>query len=261
MIKKYGGTQVMANKKNWEEETSVQNENKESRVLFSFKDFFSIFTDFVKFCKETGPLRIVGYVVFFLFTAYAVHIGTHPEIIFEKYEEFAERRHAESFFYRMKTSPQIQSYMDQMRLESEGMRTFIIEMHNGKYNAAGLSFNYGALTYESVAEGNASVIDDYLDFALERYPTLGKIYEEGYWSGTVEELMEIDRHLALKLQSNNVEYIAATMIYGTKGDIGFIGVTYDHTDVNVSKTKQVLVKYAMKISPLLDGTQVGKEKK
>ena len=60
MIKKYGGTQAMANKKNWEEETSVQNENKESRVLFSFKDFFSIFTDFVKFCKETGPLRIVG---------------------------------------------------------------------------------------------------------------------------------------------------------------------------------------------------------
>ena len=136
----------MANEQDWEEDIpTTQNDKKESRVLFSFKEFFGIFTDFVRLCKETGPLRIAGYVVFFIFTAYAVHIGTHPDIIFEKYEEYAEQRHAESFYYRMKTSPQVQSYMDQMRLESNGMRTFIIEMHNGKYNAAGLSFNYGAL--------------------------------------------------------------------------------------------------------------------
>lgn len=249
----------MANEQDWEEDIpTTQNDKKESRVLFSFKDFFGIFTDFVKLCKETGPLRIAGYVVFFIFTAYAVHIGTHPDIIFEKYEEYAEQRHAESFYYRMKASPQIQSYIDQMRLECNGMRTFIIEMHNGKYNAAGLSFNYGALTYESVSEGYDSVLDDYIDFSLERYPTLGRIYEEGYWSGTVDELMEYDKHLALKLKSNDVEYFVATMIYGTKGDIGFIGTTYDHTDINVAKTKQVLVKYAMKISPLLDGAEAKK---
>ena len=252
----------MTNEQDLEEDIpTTQNDKKESRVLFSFKDFFGIFTDFVKLCKETGPLRIAGYVVFFIFTAYAVHIGTHPDIIFEKYEEYAEQRHAESFYYRMKASPQIQSYIDQMRLECNGMRTFIIEMHNGKYNAAGLSFNYGALTYESVSEGYDSVLDDYIDFSLERYPTLGRIYEEGYWSGTVDELMEYDKHLALKLKSNDVEYFAATMIYGTKGDIGFIGVTYGHTDINVAKTKQVLVKYAMKISPLLDGAEANKKNK
>lgn len=251
----------MANEQDWEEDIpTTQNDKKESRVLFSFKEFFGIFTDFVRLCKEMGPLRIAGYVVFFIFTAYAVHIGTHPDIIFEKYEEYAEQKHAESFYYRMKASPQVQSYMDQMRLESKGMRTFIIEMHNGKYNAAGLSFNYGALTYESVSEGYDSVLDDYIDFSLERYPTLGRIYEEGYWSGTVDELMKKDKHLALKLESNDVEYFAATMIYGMKGDIGFIGVTYDHTDINVTKTKQILVKYAMKISPLLDGAEAGKKK-
>lgn len=251
----------MANEQDWEEDIpTTQNDKKESRVLFSFKEFFGIFTDFVRLCKETGPLRIAGYVVFFIFTAYAVHIGTHPDIIFEKYEEYAEQRHAESFYYRMKTSPQVQSYMDQMRLESNGMRTFIIEMHNGKYNAAGLSFNYGALTYESVGGGYDSVIDDYLDFALERYPTLGNIYEDGYWIGTVDDLMKEDKHLALKLKSNDVEYFAATMMYGSKGGIGFIGVTYDHTDVNIPKTRQLLAKYSMKISPLLDGAEAGKKK-
>lgn len=251
----------MADERGWEDDVPTQNEDKkESRVLFSFKEFFGIFTDFVQLCKETGPLRIAGYVVFFLFTAYAVHIGTHPDIIFEKYEEYAEQKHAESFNYRMRTSPQVQSYMDQMRMESDGMRTFIIEMHNGKYNAAGLSFNYGALTYESVSEGHESVMDDYIDFSLERYPMLGQIYDNGFWSGTVEDLMDEDRHLALKLESNDAKYFAAAMIYGTKGDIGFIGVTYDHTDVNTLKIKQVLVKYAMKISPLLDGEEAKKKK-
>ena len=160
---------------------------------------------------------------------------------------------AESFYYRMKASPQVQSYMDQMRLESKGTRTFIIEMLNGKYN-------YGALTYESVSEGHDSVLDDYNDFSLERYPTLGRIYEEGYWFGTVDELIKEDKHLALKLKANDMEYFAATMIYGSKGGIGFIGVIYDHTDVNIPKAKQVLVKYAMKISLLLDGAEAGKKK-
>lgn len=164
----------------------------------------------------------------------------------EKYEEYAAQKHAESFYYRMKTSPQVQSYIDQMRLESNGMRTVIIEMHE---------MHNGTLTYESVGDGYNSVIDDYIDFSLGRYPTLGRIYEEGYWSGTVDELMKYDKHLALKLKSNDVEYFAAMMLYGTKGVIGFIGVTYDNININVAKTKQILVKYAMKISLLLDDAE------
>ena len=197
-----------------------------------------------------GTLVMSGLFCFMLSEYVISNVGTHPDIIFEKYEEYAEQRHAESFYYRMKASPQIQSYMDQMRLESKGMRAFIIEMHE---------MHNGTLTYESVGDGYNSVIDDYIDFSLGRYPTLGRNYEEGYWSGTVDELMKYDKHLALKLKSNDVEYFAATMIYGSKGGIGFIGVSYDHTDVNIPKTRQLLAKYSMKISPLLDGAEAGKK--
>lgn len=252
----------MAEDRDWEDVSPSENsDKKESRVLFSFKEFFGIFTDFIKLCKEMGPIRLMGYVVFFLFTAYAVHIGTHPDIIFEKYEAYAEQRHAESFTYRMKTSPQVQSLMDQLLLESGSMRAFIIEMHNGKYNAAGLSFNYGALTYESDANGAISIMDDYIDFSLERYPMLGQIYEDGFWGGTIETMKKDDHHLAFKLESNDAQYFAAAMIYGEKGDIGFIGITYDCTEVNTPKIKQLLLKYSAKISPLLDGAQAGKKKK
>lgn len=253
----------MTEDKDWENEDSSTNEKKSSRVLFSFKEFFSIFTEFVQLCKETGPLRVAGYVVFFLVTAYAVHIGTHPDVIFEKYEEYVEQKHSASFNYRMKNSPQVQSYLDQMRLETDAIRTFIIEMHNGKYNAAGLSFNYGALTYESVADGYDSVMDDYIDFSLERYPMLGQIYSDGMWYGTVESLMEKDKHLAFKLKSNEVEFFAATMIYGTKGDIGFIGLTYDTipNDADIKQIRQNLMKYSNKVSPLLDGTEAQKKTK
>lgn len=207
-----------------------------------------------------STLMMGGLFCFTLSEYVASNMGCNSaEYHMEKYEEYAAQKHAESFYYRMKTSPQVQSYIDQMRLESNGMRTFIIEMHNRKYNAAGLSFNYGALTYESVSEGYDLVLDDYIDFSLERYPILGRIYEEGYWSGTVDDLMKYDRYLALKLKSNDVEYFAATMIYGSKGGIGFIGVSYDHTDVNIPKTRQLLAKYSMKISPLLDGAEAGKK--
>ena len=93
---------------------------------------------------------------------------------------------------------------------------------------------------------------------MERYPTLGNIYEDGYWIGTVDDLMKEDKHLALKLKSNDVEYFAAAMIYGSKGGIGFIGITYDHTDVNIPKIRQLLGKYSIKVSPLLDGAEAGK---
>ena len=39
----------MANEQDWEEDIpTTQNDKKESRVLFSFKEFFGIFTDFVR---------------------------------------------------------------------------------------------------------------------------------------------------------------------------------------------------------------------
>lgn len=222
-------------------------------LIEGFNNFLAPFKDFIELCKREGVGRVFLYLFAFAFFSYMIYITTHPQVIFEKYEEYSEKIHSESFNKRIKASPQIQSCLNEMRYETDAYRCFVIEMHNGKYNAAGLSFNYGALTYESAADTTSSVIDDYLDFALERYPILLAIHSDGYWEGTADELVKIDKHLGMKIRSNGSEYIALRLLYGENGEIGFIGLTYSEPEPKTKKLRVYLTKYGAKISPLLGG--------
>lgn len=185
----------------------------------------------------------------------------HPEKIMDRITKYSEEKHAKSFAYRMESSPKIEDCLDKLVLESDAARAFIIEMHNGKYNSAGLSFNYGAMNYESVNEGIESVRDDYVDFTLERFQLCYKVYKDGFWSGTIDELSKVDKRLALRMRSNDTrtDYLAVVMIYGENSEIGFLGITYHKGDeIDEEKTHKLLMKYAAQLSPLLDGSMAEK---
>lgn len=227
------------------------------------KASFNFFKEFANFVEKHGIFRTIMYIVVFIGFSIGIYVARRPEILFEKYERYVERKHTESFTYRMRQTPVIQATLDVLRNEAGANRVFIIEMHNGKQNASGLSFTYGSLTYESKRVTTTSIFEDYKDFTLERYPTIGvKVYGDGYWAGTVEEVEKIDEHLAYRLRSNNTEFIAGVMMYGEYGAIGLLGISYARKeDVDRNLVRNLSYKYIAKIAPLLDGANAHAKKK
>lgn len=221
------------------------------------KKFTDAFTEFKKLVDEHGPLTIINTLLLALIVSLGVYFIKKPEAFIERCDRYMEKKHEASFNYRMTNSPQVQTYLDDLCLETGAKRCFIIELHNGKTNATGLSFNYGKLSYESDRFGVVSVGEDYSDFSIERYPMAFKVYKEGYWTGSINDFMTIDKHLALKLRSNDAEYLCLSTLYGENGEIGFIGLSYGKGDKIMEKNKlhSCIVKYGNKISPLLDGAK------
>lgn len=209
-----------------------------------------------EFIEKHGILKTLAFTLVTLVVSYTAFLMTNPKIAFEKFIEYSEQQHNKSFDYRMKSSPMVQAHLDNLKYESGAYRCFIIELHNGKNNATGLSFNYGSLTYESCRNDSVkSVVEDYDDFSIDRYPLAFKVYNNGYWAGTVEELKTVDKHLAYCLTSNDANYIALTVIYGKNSEIGFLGISYQSCDsINTSTIHTMLNRTASKISPLLDGS-------
>ena len=183
----------------------------------------------------------------------------NPLELYEKISDIKEKKHNESFEKRMESSPLIQNTLDLMMLELSCDRAFIIEMHNGKYNSAGLSFNYGEVNYEISKHDTEYIMDIVGDFQLNKFPFFSIIYTSGYWYGNIEELIKIDKRFAYILKANNVKYLYIKTIYGKKNEIGFLVIAYDEKPKLSEYTISVKMdKYSSKISPLLDGTIIKK---
>lgn len=217
--------------------------------------------DVINMIDEFGIIKMIYGTIVAVLLSMISYIIVNPSIIFEKYDAYAEQRHTESFNYRMENTPVINNIMRQMVLETGAIRSFVIEMHNGKSNSAGLSFNYGTLTYEGLRDSVESIKEDYNDFTLDRFPILNIVYRKGSWIGSIEELRKIDKRLAYRLESNDADFVALQMLYGVKTEIGFIGVTYSKNDKlpTEREIQNYLHSYAPKIAPLLDGEKA-KEK-
>lgn len=213
----------------------------------------------IKFFDKYGYLRTICSVVMMLFMSYSIYLMMNPSIIFERYSVYEEEKHKASFNYRMESSPKVLNYLNELVANSKCDRAFIIELHNGKYNSAGLSFNYGSLTYEALKEGEESIQEDYADFTLDRFPFIMFISKKGYWFGSINEIEKIDPKMGYKLRSNNVRYMSIMPIYGETAEIGFIGISYTtHSSKIPNNVDKLLYKYSQIISPLLDGSKAFK---
>lgn len=219
-------------------------------------NIYSTISNAIKFIDKYGVFKLVKTCFVMVFLSYMTYLTCNPEVIFEKYKTFDRRIHEQSFKKRMESSSLVKSYLDQMLLETGGMRCFVIELHNGTCNSGGLSFNYGSLTYESDKDGAESIMEDYDDFSLERFPFVLHMWKHTTWCGNMTDMCSIDNKMALRLQSNGVDYLYATTIYGKDEILGFLGVTFAEGDyVDINKVRMASGKYASKLSILLDGVK------
>ena len=52
--------------------------------------------------------------------------------------------------------------------------------------SSGLPFLYGDMRIEEVADGINNVDDEYTDFQLSKYPFIGKVFDDGFYWGAIE---------------------------------------------------------------------------
>lgn len=204
-------------------------------------------------------IQFTFYVVVILFITIISIMFTRGSF-FERYNVYQSEQHMQSTEYRMLSTPQIIACLDHLVLETGADRAYVFEYHNGKNNPSGLQWQYADMTF---TDSNCDdIADEYQNLPLNRYVFPFKLYSDGLFIGTTEELSIIDKRLALRIESNNVCQIATQMIYAeNNAELGFIGISFTDKCLLDEKTlKTILNKYCMKITPLLDNANCQKIK-
>lgn len=190
-----------------------------------------------------------------LFIVFAVgQFVFNPESIIKRYEEINSKRHTESVIKRLENEPEIRRNLISLKEELDADRVYVLETHNGGTNLAGLPFLYVDLTYAEPKSSLTWLENEYKNVRLSRYPWATELYQNSFYSEPIEYLKDLDPELYFRLNSEDVTYMAAIMMYGTNNPSGVIGVVYTSNDNMPSKDeiRKGLIKYSSKLSPLFN---------
>lgn len=216
----------------------------------------------VKLVEKYGLLKIFKALLVLAIFIYILYSGANIDKVIERITreaiqtEQVERTeaHDRALLVRQSIKPTIDNLLQNTLISMKADRAFVMEMHNGTNNTAGLPFIYGEMTYESVAEGVTHIDEDYQNINLSRFNLPLHVVKTHLWVGSIEELKEIDPKFANRLAANDVTYLAVAIIHGVKNELGFFGLTYCNGDTPKS-TKEITVKLmeaTQKLSTLLD---------
>jgi hypothetical protein len=101
----------------------------------------------------------------------------------------------------------------------------VLEMHNGKENPTSLPFLYCDMTYEETRDHVPYVSEEYEDLNMSKFQFPSFLYKNKIFYGSVDEIIEIDKKLGLRLEMNDVKYIGMILIR-TNTDIGFVTISW-----------------------------------
>lgn len=221
----------------------------------------------VALIERKGMWRIVQALLVILVFVYFVNNGeqflggiieTVTTKTIEKDTEIKVTKHDMALEVRQTIKPQMTAILRSTLDVLSADRVFVMEMHNGTNNTAGLPFIYGEMTYEEVADGVLHVDEDYTQLNLSRFNFPLYIEKNHIWQGSIEELSKIDDKLAKRLASNGVTYFIISHIHGVKNELGYFGISY--CDNNQPKSKDFIttkmLEMTQKISTLLDATNI-----
>lgn len=164
------------------------------------------------------------------------------------------KEHDEKMKQRRRIKPYIMKLLETTLNETESGRAFVIELHNGSSNTAGLPFVHGSMTYEVVAHGIDPVDEDYQNISLTRYSFAEYLHQHGLWYGNIEEFTRIDPKLGKRIGNNGGKYIVVTTIKSDTNEIGYFGfIYYDSMNHSYGKeTMELMLHAVQKLSKWLD---------
>ena len=202
-------------------------------------------------------LKAIFVISLFIYAIYNVsNIGSVVEAAFDE----QRKRHDMAIEYREEIDPIIRLQLNQLLLNTGCNRAFVIEMHNGEKNMAGLPFKKGEMTYEEVSAGTVRIDEDYTNLNLSRFPFTTYLKDHISWYGSTQELRKIDEKIALRLESNDTKYIFIKCLYASNGkETAYLGITYnkeqDFTPEQILKIRDYAEKASNIIVTKLDITK------
>lgn len=229
----------------------MKNQETKINILTSL---FGIFQKSVEWSKKYTFFEILKGLFTLIISCAVLFIFLNPSYFLERYEQFKDRQHTAEIDKRVEVSPKIQIILDKLLLATKANRAFLIEVHNGTNNLNGLPFLFGDMTYEEVSNDNLEYISElYQNMPLSRFLISQKLFEDGFWYGTVDELATIDKRLASRIKINNGSWIALILLKGAEQYLGVIGVSFtDSSKVNKEVVGRNLRTAAINTIALLD---------
>ena len=155
-------------------------------------------------------------------------IIAETEEILTNQNKTAEDDHTKGTLIRREVTPKINKTIVKMLYELQADRTCILEMHNGKENPTALPFDFCDMTYEETRGRLPYIADEYEDLNMSKFTFPDYLYEHRVFIGSIEEIYNIDKKLAMRLELNDVKYVGIILIR-TNIDIGFLMVSYTTT--------------------------------
>lgn len=182
----------------------------------------------LQICDKYSVLQILKALAVLITVSVVLFIAFNPSRIFELYDDYKERQHDEAMKQRTLHAPQIQTALDQLRINTKADRVLFLEYHNGTVSTGGLPFKFASAAFESLSDDIYPVASQYADVNLTLLPFASYIHKHSYHCGNIELLKDIDKSLMYRMMSNDVEHLAITEVRGVKEPLGILVLTYTH---------------------------------
>lgn len=209
---------------------------------------------FIEHFKENWKWWVFGglYILTLVFFYTAISQG----FIFNSYQDKLDNDHKKSVEYRMKSTPIIINYLNSLAVETNAHRAFIMEYHNGKSNSTGLKWQFADLTFSN--DNTDHNMYNYVDMPLTDSPHTLYLHRNTYFVGTIEDLKQFDKKLALRMESNDYVYCSMMMIYGKNLEpIGYLALSFkEMPNKDTNCLNSIMHKYITAITPYLDASSI-----
>lgn len=203
--------------------------------------------------QKYGFFSILKGLLIILVTGYVIFFALNPKYLLDKIEIVQAERHDDAVSKRIQADAEIRLMLNRLLHNLHADRTWLIELHNGSKNlSSGLPFLYGDMRIEEVAEGIDNVDDEYTDFSLSKYPFISKVFDDGFFWGTIESLREIDERMYFKFKSNGVSSVALLALYSGDKPLGILGISFcGDNQMNAVEVGRSIRKCGVKVATLL----------
>ena len=207
--------------------SEVKKDKKEPIVIDNTSNVLSWLERILKLIKDYGIGRIITGALLIAFLSVIFWFVFNPTRAFEVYDDWKKSQHDVLMDMRLENAPKIQNLMDKLTYKVNATRTVVLELHNGSTGNGGFPFTKCSATYESLNVGAHPIANYYQDQNLSLIPFANYIFDKGYWCGNVDDLIDIDRALCLKMKANGTGHFSACVIQGIDKPLAIMIVSFD----------------------------------
>ena len=209
-----------------------------------------VFERLVNFFKKYSVWEILKTLILSVLIGYTIYLSLNPEIVFNAYEKWRKDEHTEAIENSMKNSVLIQNELETLRERVGASRVLLLSYHNTTSSLVGVPYIFLTAEAESIASDIHPVAEGYERVKTSLYPFINYLNKKTYFCGDIEELRNIDKSLAYRMEGNDVQHFAAMNIEGEQ-PLGVLFITYT-SDVdkkhNCSDVKDMILRSAGRLA-------------